>query len=64
MSDYTETFLVGAHVSGVPFSKLQTFSGIFWVLSIDYSLYEKRILRIFGFLFISRVTMTKVNFRF
>ena len=35
--------------SGVPFPKLQTFSGIFWVLPIDYSLYGKTVLGIFNF---------------
>ena len=49
---------------GVPFPKLQTFSGIFWILPVDYSLNEKKILGIFVYLFISRITMTKVNFRF
>ena len=63
LSYYTATFLVGAHVFGVPFPKLQTFSGIFWVLPMDYNLYET-ILGIFVYLFISKVTTTKVNFRF
>ena len=36
------TFLVSAHWFGIPFPKLETFSGIFWVLPIDYSLYEKK----------------------
>ena len=44
LSCYTGTFLVGAHWFGVPFPKLQTFSRIFCVLPIDYSLYEKIIL--------------------
>ena len=48
-SYYTGTFLVGAHLFWVPFPKLQTFSEKLWVLSIDYSLYEKTIL---GVLFI------------
>ena len=61
---YTRTFLVGAFCFGVPFPKLQTFSGIFWVLPVDYSLYEKRLLGIFVYEFICKVTMTKVNFRF
>ena len=41
---YTGIFLVGAHWFGVPFPKLQTFSGILWVIPIDYSVYEKTIL--------------------
>ena len=61
---YAGIFLVVAHWFGVPFPKLKTFSGIFWVLLIDYSLYEKAILGIFVYLFISKVTTTKVNFRF
>ena len=64
MSYYTATFLVAAHRFGVPFPKLQTFSGIFWALPIDYSLYEKTIPGIFVYLFIYKVTTTKVNFRF
>ena len=64
MSYYTATFLAGAHRFGVPFPKLQTFSEIFWALHIDYSQYEKTILRIFVYLFIYEVTTTKVNFRF
>ena len=44
---YTGTFLEGAHWFGVPFPKLQTFSGIVLGLPIDYSLYEKMILGIF-----------------
>ena len=32
---------LGSSRLGVPFSKLQNFSGIFLVLPIDYSLYEK-----------------------
>ena len=64
MSYYTGTFLVGAHWFGVPFPKLKTFSGIFWVLPIDYSLYENMIPGIFVYLFISRVTMIKANFFF
>ena len=47
MSYYAETFLVGVNGFGVPFPKLQTFSGIFWVLPIDNSLYEKTIPGIF-----------------
>ena len=42
---------------------MQSFSGIFWVLPINRSLYEKAILGIFVYLFICRVK-TKVNFRF
>ena len=61
---YTGTFLAIVHWFGVPFLKLQTFSRIFWVLSIDYSLYKKGILGIFVYLFKCKVTMTKVNFRF
>ena len=64
MPYYTATFLVGAHRSGVPFPKLQTFSEIFWALLIGYSQYEKTILGIFVCLFIYEVTTTKVNFRF
>ena len=64
MSNYTATFLVGAHRFGVPFPKIQTFSEIFWALLIDNSQYEKTILEIFVYLFIYEVTMTKVNFRF
>ena len=48
----------------VPFWKLQTFSGTFWVLLNDYSLYEKAILGSFVYLFICEDTATKVNFRF
>ena len=64
MSNYTATFLVGAHRFGVPFPKLQTFSEIFWALHIDYSQYEKTILGILVYLFIYEVTTTKVIFRF
>ena len=64
MSYYTGTFLVGAHWFGVPFPKLQIFSGIFWILPIEYSVYEKAILEIFVYLFISKVTTAKVNFCF
>ena len=45
----TNIYLDRGHWFGVPFPKLQTFSGIFWVLPIEYSLYKKRYL---GFLFI------------
>ena len=48
----------------VPFPKLQTFSRIFWVVSVDYSQYEKTVLGIFVYLFIFEVTRTKVKFRF
>ena len=41
LSYYTKTFLVDANWFGVPFPKLPTFSRIFWVLLIDYSLYQK-----------------------
>ena len=61
---YTATFLVGAHRFGVPFSKLKTFSEIFWALRIDYSQYEKTILETFVYFFIYVVATTKVNFRF
>ena len=49
---------------GVPFPKLQTFSGIFWVLPIDYSMYAKTIVGIFVYLLISRVKTRKKKFRF
>ena len=42
MSYYPGRFLLGAHWFGVSFSKLKTFSGIFWVLPIDYWLQSKR----------------------
>ena len=64
MSYYTRTFLVGAYWFGVPFPKLQTFYEISWVLPIEYSLCKKTILGIFVYLFISKVTTKKVNFRF
>ena len=64
MSYYTAKFLVGVHRFGVPFPKLQTWSEVFWALHIDYSQYEKTILGIFVYLFISEVTTTKVNIRF
>ena len=65
LSYYTRTFSVGAHWFGIPFPKLQTFSGIFWVLPIDYSPYEKKkILGSFVYLFICQVTATKVNIDF
>ena len=64
MSYYTAIFLVGAHRFGVPFPKLQTFSEIFWALHVNYSQYEKTILEIFVYLFIYKVTTTKVHFRF
>ena len=60
----TVTFLVGAHIFGVPFPKLQTFPEIFWALHIDYSQYKKWILGVFVYLVIYEVTTTKVNFRF
>ena len=63
-SYYTGTFWVGAHWFRVLFPKVKTFFGIFWVLPIDYSLYEKTIPGIFIYLFICEVTMTKVNFPF
>ena len=61
---YTGTFLVGAYWFGVPFPKLLIFSGIFWAVPIDYILYKKTMLGIFVYLFISKVTTTKVHFRF
>ena len=64
MSYYTEIILVGAHWFRVSFPKLQTFSGIFWGLFIDYSLCEKTMLGIFVDLFICEVTTADVNFRF
>ena len=64
LSYYIEIFLVGAHWFGVPVPKLRTFSWIFWVLPIDYSLYEKMKLSIFVYLLICKITSTKVNFRY
>ena len=64
MSYYTAAFLVGAQRFGVSFPKLQTFSEIFWALHIDYSQYKKTMPGIFVYLFIYKVTTTKVNFRF
>ena len=64
MAYHTGTFLVGAHWFGVPFPKLITISGIFWVLLVDYSLYKKTIPQIFVYLFICEVATTKVNFHF
>ena len=62
---HTATFLVGAaHIFGVSVPKLQTFSEIIWALHIDYSQYEKTIPIIFAYLFIYKMTTTKVNFRF
>ena len=63
---YNKKFLVSAHWFGFPFPKLGTFSGIFWVLPIDYSLYKRKktIPRIFVYLFIYKVTTIKVNSRF
>ena len=58
------TFLVGSRWFVVPFPKLQTFSGIFWVVSVDCSQYEKTVLGIFVYLFIFEVTSTKVRLRF
>ena len=52
LSYYTGTFLVGAHWFGAASPKLQTFSGIFWVLEI------------FVCLCICEVTTKKVNFCF
>ena len=64
MSYYTGTFSVGAHGFEVPYPKLQTIFGIFWVLPVDYSLNEETILEMFVHLFIWEVTTAKVNFRF
>ena len=64
LTDYTGTFLVGAYRFGVPFPKLQMFSRIFWVLPIEYCLYERTAVGMFVYLFISKVTGTKVNFSF
>ena len=58
------TFLAAAHWFRAPFLKLQTFSGIFWALSIDWSLYEKAILGSFPYLFSYEVSTTKVDFCF
>ena len=58
------TFFVDSDWFGVPFPKLLVLFGIFWVLRIDYSLYEKTILGIFVYLFISEITVTKVSFCF
>ena len=63
MSCYTATFLVGVHWFGVIFPKLKTFSVVFWVLPIDYSLYAKKILGIFVYLFVYEAATAKVNFR-
>ena len=52
MSYYTATFLVGTHWFGVPFPKLQTFSRIFWVPPVNYSLYEKTIRNVFLFVYL------------
>ena len=56
--------MLGSHLFGVAFSRLHTFSGIIWVLPINYSLYEKLIRGIIVYLFISKVSTKKVNFRF
>ena len=53
---------MGAHCFAVPFLKLQAFSGTFWVLPIDYNLYERNDAGSLVYLFISKVTTTKVNF--
>ena len=52
LSYYIGTVLVGTHWFGAPVPKLQIFSGIFWVLPIDYSLYEKTTLDVFVSLFV------------
>ena len=64
MPYYTATFLVGTHRFGVPFPKPQIFSEMVWALHIDYSQYEKTIQGIFVYLYIYKVTITKVNFCF
>ena len=51
MSYYAETYLVGAHWFGDQFPKRLTFSGIFWVLPMNYSLYEKTMLVTFAIAF-------------
>ena len=56
--------MLGSHLFGVAFSRLHTFFGIIWVLPINYSLYEKLIRGIIVYLFISKVSKKKVNFRF
>ena len=63
LSYYTVIF-VGSDWFGVPFPKLQIFSGICWVLLIDYSLYEKEILGVLVYLFICEVMTANVNFHF
>ena len=60
---YKGAFLVYVHWFWVPVSKLQTFSRIFWVLTIDYSLCEKAILGIFVSLFVYEVTTTIFVFK-
>ena len=64
MSYYTGAFLVGAHRFWVPFPKLKTFSEIFWAIPIGYTPYAIMMLGIFVYLFIYKVKMTKVIFRF
>ena len=46
---------------GVPLPKLETFSGIFWVLPIDYSRYEKAILGIFVYSIVCKVKTIEVS---
>ena len=46
ISYYAKTFLVGVQGFGVTFPKLKTFSGIFWILPVHCSLYEKATLEI------------------
>ena len=53
---------MGAHWFVVPFLKLQAFFGTFWVLPIDYNLHERNDAGSLVYLFISKVTTTKVNF--
>ena len=63
LSYYTVIF-VGSDWFGVPFPKLQIFSGICWVLLIDYSLCEKEILGVLVYLFICEIMTANVNFHF
>ena len=70
MSYYTRTFLVGTLIWGsISTSKLQTFSGIFWVLPIElYIIYQsirKNDTRNFClFVYFSKVIATKANICF
>ena len=49
-SYYKGALLVSAHRFRTPFLKRQIFPGIFGVLPIDYSIYDKTILGIFVYL--------------